>query len=120
MDPFRKSTQKLLTLFLLNENLTFLYSQERIILFSPKCSDVSHTLYFYYICYFSSHFFSQRLKKIAQSQMSFLYPDCIIFLSFTLLEFFTSAVADGLSLEFEWQQVSSSLQNSSQYSGRSQ
>ena len=36
-----------------------------------------------------------------------------------LLEFFTSALADSLSLEFEWQQVSSSLQNSSQYSGRS-
>ena len=33
------------------------------------------------------------------------------------LEFFTSALADGLSLEFGWQQVSSSLQNSSQYSG---
>ena len=36
------------------------------------------------------------------------------------LEFFTSALADGLSLEFEWQQVSSSLLDSSQYSGRSQ
>ena len=35
-------------------------------------------------------------------------------------EFFTSVLADGLSLEFEWQQVSSSLQDSSQYSGRSQ
>ena len=33
-------------------------------------------------------------------------------------EFFMSALADDLSLEFEWQQVSSSLQNSSQYSGR--
>ena len=38
----------------------------------------------------------------------------------TSLEFFTSALADGLSLEFEWQQVSSSLQDSSQYSGRPQ
>ena len=34
--------------------------------------------------------------------------------------FFTSANADGLPLEFEWQQVSSSLQDSSQHSGRSQ
>ena len=33
------------------------------------------------------------------------------------LEFFTSILADGFSLEFEWQQVSSSLQDSSQYSG---
>ena len=32
----------------------------------------------------------------------------------------TSALADGLSLEFEWQQVSSSRQDSSQYSGRPQ
>ena len=36
------------------------------------------------------------------------------------LEFFTSVLADGLSLEFERQQVSSSLQDSSQYSSRSQ
>ena len=38
----------------------------------------------------------------------------------TPLEFFTSVLADGFSLEFEWQQVSSSLQDSFQYSGRSQ
>ena len=39
-------------------------------------------------------------------------------LSFALFwEFYTPA--DGFSLEFEWQQVSSSLQDSSQYSGRS-
>ena len=41
-------------------------------------------------------------------------------LSFTPLEFFTSVLADGFSLEFEWQQVSSSLQDTSQYSGRPQ
>ena len=35
------------------------------------------------------------------------------------LEFFPSVLADGFSLEFEWQQVSSSLQDSSQDSGRS-
>ena len=34
-------------------------------------------------------------------------------------KFFTPALADEFSLEFEWQQVSSSLQDSSQYSGRS-
>ena len=39
---------------------------------------------------------------------------------FTLLEFFTSALADGFSLMFEWQQVSKSLLDSSQYSSRSQ
>ena len=36
------------------------------------------------------------------------------------LECFISALADDLSLEFEWQQVSSSYQDSPQYSGRSQ
>ena len=35
-------------------------------------------------------------------------------------EFLTSALADGCSLKFEWQQVTSSLQDSFQYSGRSQ
>ena len=34
----------------------------------------------------------------------------LLLLLFTLWEFFTSALADGLSLEFEWQQVSSRLQ----------
>ena len=35
-------------------------------------------------------------------------------------ELFTSALADGFSPESEWLQISSSLQDSSQYSGRSQ
>ena len=37
-----------------------------------------------------------------------------------LLECFTPALADGLSLESEWLQVSSGLQDSSQYSDRPQ
>ena len=44
----------------------------------------------------------------------------IIIIIIIYSEFFTSALADGISLEFEWQQVSSSLQDSSQYSSRSQ
>ena len=36
------------------------------------------------------------------------------------LAFFISALSDGISLEFDWLQVSSSLQDSSQYSGPSQ
>ena len=44
----------------------------------------------------------------------------LLLLLFTPLEFFTSVLADGFSLEFEWQQVSSSLQDSSKYSGRPQ
>ena len=42
----------------------------------------------------------------------------LLLLLLSPLKFFTSASADGLSLEFEWPQVSSSLQDSSQYSGR--
>ena len=38
---------------------------------------------------------------------------------FTPWEFFTSALTYGFQLKFEWQQVSSSLQDSSQYFGRS-
>ena len=44
----------------------------------------------------------------------------IIIVIITPQEFFTSVLADGFSLEFEWLQVSSSLQDSSQYSGRPQ
>ena len=44
---------------------------------------------------------------------------CLLLLLYTLLEFFTSALTNGFTLEFEWQQVSSSLQDSSQDSGRS-
>ena len=43
-----------------------------------------------------------------------------VLLSFTPLQFFTSVLTDGFSLEFEWQQVSSSLQDLSLYSGRPQ
>ena len=49
-----------------------------------------------------------------------LFLNAILFIIIYSLEFFTSALADGLSLEFEWHQVSSSHQDSSQYSGRSQ
>ena len=38
---------------------------------------------------------------------------------FAPYKFFTPALADGLLLESEWQQVSSSLQDTSQYSGQS-
>ena len=41
----------------------------------------------------------------------------IIIIILLLEEFFTSALANSFSLEFEWKQVSSSLQDSSQYSG---
>ena len=55
------------------------------------------------------------------SRVAFLFFWNIISYFYILLfKFSASALADGLSLEFEWQQVSSSLQDSSRYSGRSQ
>ena len=50
--------------------------------------------------------------------MSSLRIIIIIIIIIHSLELFTSALADSFSLE--WQQVSSSPQDSSQYSGRSQ
>ena len=44
----------------------------------------------------------------------------LLLLSFTLWEFSPLVLADVFSLEFEWQRVSPSVQNSSQYSGCSQ
>ena len=53
-----------------------------------------------------------------------LYSFYLLLLFYILLllpeSFSHSEWADGLSLEFEWQQISSSFQVSSQYSGRSQ
>ena len=46
-----------------------------------------------------------------------LFHFCALYNSF---EFFISAIAEGLSLESEWEPVSSGVQNSSLYSGRSQ
>ena len=50
----------------------------------------------------------------------FLLLLLLLLLLLFLFGFFTPVLTDGFSLEFEWQQVSSSLQDSSQYSGRSQ
>ena len=44
----------------------------------------------------------------------------IIIIIIYSLKFFPSVLAGGLLLEFQWQQVSSTLQDSSQYSGSSQ
>ena len=44
-------------------------------------------------------------------------PRIIIIIIIIPYEFFNPAVADGLSLESEWQQAPSSLPDSSQYSG---
>ena len=49
-----------------------------------------------------------------------VWKQIIIIIILLIWEFFPPALADCLPLEFEWQHVSSSLQDSSQYSGRSQ
>ena len=54
------------------------------------------------------------------SVLSWFFLWFAIIIIITPWEFFMSALADGLSLVFKLQQVSSSLQDSSQYSGRSQ
>ena len=65
-------------------------------------------------------------EKFAQSMIIMIIINIIIIIIIINIiiinseEIFMSAVADGFSLESEWQQVSSSLQDSSQYSGRSQ
>ena len=48
-----------------------------------------------------------------------LFP-IIIIIILLLWEFFTLTFADGFPLEFEWQQVFSSLQDSSQYHDQSE
>ena len=67
---------------------------------------------------FFSHSFSFILWSAGTAKSTIL--QIFFLLLFTPLEFFTSVLADSFSLEFEWQQVSSSLQDSSQYSGRPQ
>ena len=54
-------------------------------------------------------------RWFADTRKSTIY---IIIISL-FLEFFMPALADGFSQEFDWQQVSSNLQNSPQYSSRS-
>ena len=50
---------------------------------------------------------------ISKSSSPFIYHLVIIIIIIHSLELFTSALADGFSLESEWQQVFSSLQDSS-------
>ena len=56
---------------------------------------------------------NNSLKWFVPPTMTFKYNHYY----FTPWEFFTSVLADGLSLKFEWQQVSLFLRDSSQYSG---
>ena len=83
------------------------------------------TLFLYSFCASLQHLLIKWLIVSSLSPHN-LHPSfCSVISILTLilfipLEFFTSALADGLSPEFDWQQISSSLQGSSQYSERSQ
>ena len=57
---------------------------------------------------------------IAQGSFTYHFDVYGVFLNIVnAWEFFTPVLTDGVSLESEWQQVSSSLLDSSQYSSRS-
>ena len=61
-----------------------------------------------------------RRSPLADMFISFLFIIIIFIITLLIWEFFyAAALADSFSLEFEWKQVSSSLQESSQYSGQS-
>ena len=88
----------------------------------PSCA-FSVSLSFFLCLYLPLSFFPPIFSlKIPYSVFSFVFinsflPSIIIII---IISFFTSANADGFSQEFEWQQVFSSIQDSSQYSDRSQ
>ena len=82
---------------------------------------------FFYIVFESLYGYVNAVFDAGKFSSSFLiHRVCqrrlwvIIIIIIYSLWVFTSALVDGLSLKFEWQQVSSSLQDSSQYSGWSQ
>ena len=105
------------------------------------CAECTNDNWYHWHCFFSSlagsrylsffRFLSvlpwghQELQNALLGRFSFFLllsitrPSYLIII-INSLELFTSVLADGLSLEIEWQQVSSSLQDSSQYSGRLQ
>ena len=65
--------------------------------------------------------FNLVIHKVSKSDLKVNTPNlfrssCFILIS--LLEFFTPVLLDGFSLKFKGQQVSSCLQESSQYFGR--
>ena len=64
--------------------------------------------------------FISRLKRPLNCFSPHFLLVIIIIIIIHSLELFLSALADSFSLESEWQQVSSSVQDYSQYSGRSQ
>ena len=69
----------------------------------------------------TKHKKKKKINKYKQTKTTKQIEACLRLRKFvfTPCEFFTAVLADGLSLKFDWQSVSSNLQDSSQYSGPS-
>ena len=106
--------------FLCNSPLIILPTQSCLVLY-PLYGSLLHSLWWdwsfrlYHNVTYICNFVASYLILLWYSWLLLL----LLLLLFTPWEFFTSVLADGLSLEFEWEQVSLSLQDSSQYSSRS-
>ena len=68
----------------------------------------------------SSSPFNNPLVTVPKAPITIVLLLILLLLLLFYSEFFKSALADGFSLESEWQQVSSNLQDSSQDFGSSQ
>ena len=100
------------------------------LIFHSFFSSLPRSRYLSFFFFFQFYFVVSRECKVDNFASSLFWLIIImsgrlteirwLLLLYTPLEFFPSVLADGFSLEFEWQQVSSSLQDSSQYSRRSQ
>ena len=97
----------LILLSSLFDDVRYQYSKVLVIFLLPKGSDAFLIWQFYSFHCFSFPTFHYR-------------QDAFFNAKFHSSSFFPTALTNGLSLESEWQQVSSSLQDSSQYSDRSQ
>ena len=74
----------------------------------------------FHFCYFSGYICSVDACVVGVvSGDCNQYSSAVFYVVSLFREFFPPVLADGLSLKFKWHQVFSSLQDSSQYSGRS-
>ena len=98
-------------------------------IFQPLCQDSgdrSECTNYNWFMFHTTFSFLQRFTYLSLFSLSLVFyfvfrwdGKSIIIIIIYSLEFFTSGLADGLSPEFHWQQISLSFQDSSQYSGRS-
>ena len=113
----------------LNDSKSPLVSRTFLSILDDRCNTVVWMLSALPLISSSSDSFTRSLVTVPSAPiiigitvtfMSLFFFSSLILSLFIPWEFFTSALDDGLSQKFEWQQISSSLQDSSQYSDRSQ